>query len=141
MFSVLLFVQTYLALIFCKTKTHTNVSITDILEAYPTLYTRRITPINVSGETFDGWIYLMNDFRWDKDVVRVGFDFWVIIHVFYSHLFRILCILLLVQICVSLDLYIPRLLLCLKNDTFLLCLLDNTWVRTMFSFMITPHQK
>jgi len=35
----------------------------DILEAYPTLYTRRITPINVSGETFDGWIYLMNDFR------------------------------------------------------------------------------
>merc|ERR1712215_571299 len=35
----------------------------DILEAYPSLYTRKLTLIDVNGCKVESWIYLMNDFR------------------------------------------------------------------------------
>ena len=38
-------------------------TMSDILEAYPALYNRKIMKVDVQGGTLDCWIYLMSDFR------------------------------------------------------------------------------
>ena len=35
----------------------------DILEAYPTLYNRRLMKVVTDGHTLDCWTYMISDFR------------------------------------------------------------------------------